>query len=425
MDTKHSTSNLPWISVIETLATSNELVCLKLLLHLLCDINCCINCDNGCFDFSGSCITDLVKRTPEVSDDMGRNARELVSLRVLETLYVQEISNANNDASVPRDKIKLDQSECCEDVLRHLLFGWECNSLFGGNTNGLQENQPRTLVPYKRRIDASTAHEGECSETEPISENICDTCIKASKRFKREVISPRHDPVDGFESSQRDGVATELSAQILQPIVQKGNLENGALVGCLDGKIWLHSLASELSDNQRNRHVAHVEQRRTSLERMKNCAMIKTIRMFCMRSKEARSAPVGRNSLDDDIMEMLSPQPKASVPREPMAAAQKSKISPPRSHRSKQKLSRVEEELCHNEDSKKNSLNQVEEPGNSPPVSKSSPKDEVTQTGSPQPEASAPPQLVSGHSTIVEESSEDEDTIASQYCVRFRNSEKN
>ncbi|KAJ8566015.1 hypothetical protein K7X08_008591 [Anisodus acutangulus] len=92
-------------------------------------------------------------------------------------------------------------------------------------------------------------------------------------------------------------------------------------------------------------------------------------------------------------MEMLSPQPEASVPRQPMAAAQKSKISPPRSHRSKQKLSRVEEELCHNEDSKKNSLNQVEEPGNYPPVSKRSPKDEVTQTGSPQPEASAPPQL--------------------------------
>ncbi|KAJ8566014.1 hypothetical protein K7X08_008590 [Anisodus acutangulus] len=230
MDTKHSTSNLPWISVIETLATSNEI--------------------------DTSLLIDLVKRTPEVSDDMGRNARELVSLRVLETLSVQEISNANNDASVPGDKIKLDQSECCEDVLRHLLFGGikqtrvvrggdaqhehvlpsgNATPCLGGNTNGLQENQPRTLVPYKRRIDASTAHEGECSETEPISENSCDTCIKASKRFKQEVISPKHDPVDDFESSQRDGVATELSAQIPQPIVQKGNLENGALVGCLGG----------------------------------------------------------------------------------------------------------------------------------------------------------------------------------------------
>lgn len=92
-------------------------------LQLLCDKNCCISCNDGFFDYSGPCITDLVKRTPEISDEMGRNARELVSLRVLETLSVQEISNANNDASVPGDKIELDRSVHCEDVLRHLLLG--------------------------------------------------------------------------------------------------------------------------------------------------------------------------------------------------------------------------------------------------------------------------------------------------------------
>lgn len=97
MDTKHSTSNLPWIWVIETLATFKEI--------------------------DTSLLIDLVKRTPEISDEMGRNARELVSLRVLETLSVEEISNANNDASVPGDKIELDRSVHCEDVLRHLLLG--------------------------------------------------------------------------------------------------------------------------------------------------------------------------------------------------------------------------------------------------------------------------------------------------------------
>ena len=74
------------------------------------------------FDYYGSCITDLVKQIPEISDEMGRNARELVSLRVLETLSVQEISHANNDASVPGDKFELKQSVHCEDVLHHLLF---------------------------------------------------------------------------------------------------------------------------------------------------------------------------------------------------------------------------------------------------------------------------------------------------------------
>ncbi|KAJ8528548.1 hypothetical protein K7X08_022240 [Anisodus acutangulus] len=699
MDTKHSTSNLPWIWVIETLASSNEI--------------------------DTSLLIDLVKQTTEVSDDMGRNARELVSLRVLETLSVQEISNANNDASVPGDKIELDQSVRCEDVLRHLLFGvssdrkmagtevskWDVQSFItkkrsclpkcalqqikdtildttnplstslkaksglevgshsrdgdrinavdsnvikqsrevrggdsqhehvlpsgnatpclGGNTNGLQENQPRTLVPSKRRIDASTAHEGEHSETEPISENSSDTCIKASKRFKQEVISPRHDAVNDFESSQRDGVATELSAQIPQPIVQKGNLEKGALVGGLGGscegaaskmvrqsidtsshdvllpqrmiseeKIQNVGSSSKACDELRtssgsSQQVVHQDSRihgtedhqecnggnlfkdepsegakknvvesddreyssdsngyhneNTGLSAKRNnfvnsqctqgqdplatengrelnvcvkcneggqllicssntcplvvhqnclgsvpsfdnggnfycpfCAYSRAISEYleCKRMsslarkdlaafigvgarrqkkssrssrrtkknqsredeelchnknnkdvlnevKEARSAPVGRNSLNGEIMEMLSPQPEASVPREPVAAAQKSKKSPPRSHRSKQKLSREEEELCHNEDNKKNSLNQVQKPGNAPPVSKSSPNAEVTQTGSPQPEASAPHQLVSGQSSFVEESSEDEDTIASRYCVQFRNSDKN
>lgn len=261
---------------------------------------------------------------------MGRNARELVSLRVLETLSVQEISNANNDSSVPGYKIELDRSVYCKDVLRHLLMGvtsdqkmtgpevskWDVQSFItkkrscvpkcalqqikdtvdstdplstslkaksglevgshsrdrdryndddsngikhsrevrggdaqhehvlssgnatpclGANTNGLQENQPRTLVPSKRRIGVFTAHEGEHSETEPLSENRSGTCIMPSKRFKQEVISPRHDAIHDFESSQRDGVSTELSAQIPHAILQKGNLENEVLVGGLDG----------------------------------------------------------------------------------------------------------------------------------------------------------------------------------------------
>ncbi|XP_006349553.1 uncharacterized protein [Solanum tuberosum] len=695
MDTKHSTSNLPWIWVIETLATFKEI--------------------------DTSLLIDLVKRTPEISDEMGRNARELVSLRVLETLSVQEISNANNDASVPGDKIELDRSVHCEDVLRHLLLGvssdqkmdgpevskWDVQSFItekrsclpkcalqqikdtvdttnplstsleasnrsevgshsrdgdrfnavdsnginqscevgadaqhehvltsgnatpclGANTNGLQENQPRTLVPFKRTIDAITAHEVEHSETEPLSENSSGTCIRPSKRFKQEVISPRCDAVHDFESSQKDGVSTELSAQIPHAIVQKGNLEYGALVGGLDGscegaaskmvrqnidtsnhddrlpeimiseeKIQNVVSSSKACDELRTssgssqQQVIHQDScihgakdhrkcirgnlfkdepsegakknivgsdepdfssdsdgyhnEMTGLSAKRNdflssqgqdplttengrvlnlcvkcneggqllicssntcplvvhqsclgsvpsfdnggnfycpfCAYSRAISEYLegkkmsllarkdlasfvgvgarrqskkssrnsRRSKknqsredeelchdknnkdvlndviEARSAPVCTNSLNGKITEMPSPQPEASVTHEPVAAGPRSKISPPRSHRSKQKLSREEEELCHNEDSKKKSLNQVQEPGNAP-VSISSPNAEFTQIGSPQPEASAPPELVSGQSGFEEESSEDEDTIASRYCVRFRNSDKN
>ncbi|CAN4094728.1 unnamed protein product [Withania somnifera] len=700
MDIKHSTLNLPWIWVIETLATS-------------CEIDTSI-------------LIDLVKQIPEISDDMGKNARELVSLRVLETLSVLEISNASNDASVPGDKIDLDKSVHCEDVLRHLLlgvswdqklagpevskwdvqlfvtkkrsclpkcalqqikdtvdttnpcptslkenYGFEVGSQsrdgdyfdavdfsgikqccevrgrdaqyehvlpsgnvtprLGTNTNGLQENQPRTLVPFKRRIDTFTAHEGEHRKTEPISENSFDTCIKASKRFKREVISPKCDAVHDFESSQvhdfessqRDGISIELLAQTPQAIVQKRNLENGALVGGLDGRCegaapkmvrqntdtcshddqlpeimileekiqnvgssskacdelrtssgsslqvihqyshtrgtedhrecnWgslfkdepyegakrniLESDEPEFSSDSNGYHnektvlsakrnnfvssqctqgqdalttknvrefnlcvkcneggqllicssnscslVVHQsclgsvpsfhnggnfycpfcaysraiseylevrklsslarkdlasfigvgarrQSRKSSRRTMKNHSREdeelyhdKNNKDVLNEFTEARSASVSRDSLDGEITEMPSPQPEASVPHEPVATEQKSKKSPPRSHRLQQKLSREEEELSR-EDRKKHSLNKVQDPGNAT-VSKSTPDADVT--GSPLPEASALPELMSGQSGFVNESSEDEEVIASRYCVRFRNSDKN
>lgn len=74
------------------------------------------------FDFNSSCIIDLVKKTPAISDDLGRNAREMVSLRLLESLFVRENSDANSVASVPGDKVELDPSRDCEDVLRCILL---------------------------------------------------------------------------------------------------------------------------------------------------------------------------------------------------------------------------------------------------------------------------------------------------------------
>ncbi|OIT20231.1 PREDICTED: uncharacterized protein LOC109220467 [Nicotiana attenuata] len=97
MATKHScTSTLPWIWVIEALASFNEI--------------------------DTSLLINLVKKSPEISDDLGRNAREMVSLRVLESLFVQRIPNANNVASVPGANIELDPSNSCEDVLRRILL---------------------------------------------------------------------------------------------------------------------------------------------------------------------------------------------------------------------------------------------------------------------------------------------------------------
>lgn len=81
-----------------------------------------MNCGLQNFDLNSSCITDLVKKIPEISDDLGRNAREMVCLRVLESLFVRKNSDANSVASVPGDKIELDPSRDCEDVLRCIFL---------------------------------------------------------------------------------------------------------------------------------------------------------------------------------------------------------------------------------------------------------------------------------------------------------------
>lgn len=64
----------------------------------------------------------MIKRTPEFSDDLGKNAREMVSLRCLEGLFSpsDEIADPNPSTDVD-SKIKFDHSERCEDVFQRIL----------------------------------------------------------------------------------------------------------------------------------------------------------------------------------------------------------------------------------------------------------------------------------------------------------------
>ncbi|KAL6509544.1 hypothetical protein OROGR_022854 [Orobanche gracilis] len=95
MDQFSCTSPLPRIWVIETLARSNQ-IDIPLLL-------------------------DLLEKTPEVYHDLGRNAREFVSLRILESLFVQG-ARANLVTSTSGQKIRLEPfDDSCEDVLRRIL----------------------------------------------------------------------------------------------------------------------------------------------------------------------------------------------------------------------------------------------------------------------------------------------------------------
>ncbi|KAL0421962.1 UNVERIFIED_CONTAM: hypothetical protein Slati_3219100 [Sesamum latifolium] len=95
MDCQHScTSPLPRIWVIETLAHSNQV--------------------------DTSLLLDLLEKTPEISDDFGNNARESVSLRILESFAVQG-GPANLVSSASSQKIRLNPSDRCEDVVRLIL----------------------------------------------------------------------------------------------------------------------------------------------------------------------------------------------------------------------------------------------------------------------------------------------------------------
>lgn len=64
-------------------------------------------------------VVALLEKTPEISKDIGRNARELVSLKILENLFIQGAHA--NPVSPFHEIISLDPSDRCEDVLRRIM----------------------------------------------------------------------------------------------------------------------------------------------------------------------------------------------------------------------------------------------------------------------------------------------------------------
>lgn len=64
----------------------------------------------------------MAKRTPEITGDLGKDAREMVYFRVLDTLASQQVrSNGSVLPSAPVSENKIDPSEGCENVVRRLL----------------------------------------------------------------------------------------------------------------------------------------------------------------------------------------------------------------------------------------------------------------------------------------------------------------
>ncbi|GKD88156.1 hypothetical protein Tco_1363663, partial [Tanacetum coccineum] len=68
---------------------------------------------------AASTLIGLVNTAPATSGDAGKDARELVSLRILENLFAH--GNDTDADSAQNGKISFDASERCEDVLNKIL----------------------------------------------------------------------------------------------------------------------------------------------------------------------------------------------------------------------------------------------------------------------------------------------------------------
>ncbi|KAK9290208.1 hypothetical protein L1049_008374 [Liquidambar formosana] len=95
MAAKDSSITLPWLWVIEALASCEQV-----------DI---------------SLLNDLIKRAPEFPDNVGKNTREMIALRCLEGVFRPSNEIINDIPSAPDSKIGFNSSESCEDVLQRIL----------------------------------------------------------------------------------------------------------------------------------------------------------------------------------------------------------------------------------------------------------------------------------------------------------------
>ncbi|XP_073139826.1 uncharacterized protein [Henckelia pumila] len=118
-------SHLPWIWVMETLARSSQV-----------DV---------------SLLLDLLEKTQELSDDLSRNTREFVSLRILENVVFKEAS-ASPISSTSFSKINLNPSERCEDVLRKILLQTSASNLLSSGPDTLKWNLESFVVQKRASL---------------------------------------------------------------------------------------------------------------------------------------------------------------------------------------------------------------------------------------------------------------------------------
>ncbi|KAK2995771.1 hypothetical protein RJ640_010747 [Escallonia rubra] len=247
-----SSSSLPWIWVIETLASVKKV--------------------------DASLLIDLVKRTPEISDDVGKNAREMVSFRILESMFVQGSGITDGAVSAPDSEIGFDPSEQCEDVLRRILpelkdailqdshllpaslkerSGLEVKDLFddsmlvnvgdsagtprleGCNIERNGQSPDRDLLPAKRDRNGTILEnvDGQSHEDQEIMES-CDPLSNAAKKLKLDAICTGEAVSQHLTSLHGTELVQGSSDRILQHTGREGcDFAKEPQVGCLEERL--------------------------------------------------------------------------------------------------------------------------------------------------------------------------------------------
>lgn len=91
---RRNSTPLPWIAAIEALAS---------------------------YQTDASILTDLVNKSPgEFRENEGKNAREFVCLRILESLSILEKGKSRDALPKPNSSARISPSGCCENVLRQV-----------------------------------------------------------------------------------------------------------------------------------------------------------------------------------------------------------------------------------------------------------------------------------------------------------------
>ncbi|XP_059665407.1 uncharacterized protein LOC132311506 isoform X2 [Cornus florida] len=127
MDSNHlSASAVPWLWVTEYIAS---------LEHVDAPV-----------------LMNLLRMIPlECADDVGKNMREVINLRILEGLFSQSqrSETQNGDSSEPHSKIVIDPSESCEDVCERILFEMSVSNLRRG-APGMSKWDVQSFIMHKR-----------------------------------------------------------------------------------------------------------------------------------------------------------------------------------------------------------------------------------------------------------------------------------